>query len=191
MFEAAPPIAPPKKVALIHYWLVGMRGGERVLEEMLRLYPQADVYTHVVDRAAISPLLAQAHITETSIGRLPFAKSQYQKYLGQMPRALEELDLSAYDLVVSSESGPAKGVIARPDATHLCYCHSPMRYIWDHYTAYSGTLSGLKRRYFSHLAHQLRMWDVTSAARVDAFVANSRFIAARINRFCVVFLQAF
>ena len=175
-------LEPPKRVALIHYWLVGMRGGERVLEDMLRLYPQADIYTHVVDCDAISPLLASANITQTSVGRLPFARRQYQKYLGFMPRALEELDLSEYDLVLSSESGPAKGVIARPDATHLCYCHSPMRYIWDHYPTYRATLGSLQRRYFSRLAHKMRIWDVTSAARVDAFVANSRFIASRIHR---------
>jgi glycosyltransferase involved in cell wall biosynthesis len=182
MPKTEPAFGRPDKVAIIHYWLVGMRGGERVLEELLRLYPNADIYTHVVDRSAISPLLAKANIIETSISRLPFARKHYQKYLGGMPRALEELDLSAYDLVLSSESGPAKGVIARPDATHLCYCHSPMRYIWDHYPAYRSSIGGLQRRYFSHLAHKLRIWDVTSASRVDAFVANSRFIAARINR---------
>lgn len=173
---------PPKRVALIHYWLIGMRGGERVLEEMLRLYPHADIFTHVVDPDALSPLLAGANIIETSIARLPFARRHYQKYLALMPRALEELDLSDYDLVLSSESGPAKGVIARPDATHLCYCHSPMRYIWDHYPAYRATLNPVTRVYFSHLAHRLRTWDVTSAARVDHFVANSRFIASRIKR---------
>lgn len=176
----------PARVALIHYWLVGMRGGERVLEEMVKLYPDADIFTHVVDLDAISPALAARTITQTRIGTLPGARRHYQKYLGLMPRALEELDLSAYDLVLSSESGPAKGVIARPDATHLCYCHSPMRYIWDHYPAYhaglAGPLGGLKRHYFSHLAHRLRQWDVSSASRVDQFVANSRFVAARVHR---------
>ena len=175
-------LPPPKRVAIIHYWLVGMRGGERVLEDMLRMYPNADVFTHVVDRSSLSPLLLRANIIETSVARLPLARRHYQKYLGFMPKALEELDLSEYDLVLSSESGPAKGVIARPDATHVCYCHSPMRYIWDHYHTYSETLGWLKRQYFSRLAHKLRVWDVTSAARVDAFVANSRFIAARIER---------
>ncbi|WP_341367380.1 glycosyltransferase [Yoonia sp. BS5-3] len=175
-------LPPPKRVALVHYWLVGMRGGERVLEEMLRLYPDADIFTHVVDPDQISPLLASRPITQTSIAKLPGAKRHYQKYLSLMPRALEELDLSAYDLVLSSESGPAKGVVASPDATHLCYCHSPMRYIWDHYPAYRAGLGPLKRYYFSRLAHRLRTWDVTSAARVDHFVANSRFIAGRIHR---------
>jgi len=175
-------LPPPRRVAIIHYWLVGMRGGERVLEDMLRMYPSADVFTHVCDLSSLSPLLAKANIIETSISRLPFARRHYQKYLGFMPRALEELDLSDYDLVLSSESGPAKGVIVRPDATHVCYCHSPMRYIWDHYSTYRDTLGRLGRLYFSHLAHKLRVWDVTTALRVDAFVANSRFIATRINR---------
>ncbi|MFQ3253096.1 MAG: glycosyltransferase involved in cell wall biosynthesis [Loktanella salsilacus] len=174
-------LAPPARVALIHYWLVGMRGGERVLEEMLKLYPDADIFTHVVDRDKISPALAARPITQTFVGRLPGARKHYQKYLGLMPRALEELDLSAYDLVLSSESGPAKGVITRPDATHICYCHSPMRYIWDHYAATSAQLGWLQRKYFSQLAHRLRQWDTSTAARVDHFIANSRFVAARID----------
>ena len=169
-------------MALVHYWLTGMRGGERVLEEMLRLYPEADIFTHVVDRDRISPLIAQRPIVQTAVASMPFARRHYRAYLGQMPRALEELDLSAYDLVLSSEAGPAKGVIARPDATHLCYCHSPMRYIWDHYPAYRRTLGPVQRMYFSRLAHRLRQWDVTSAARVDRIVANSRFVAARVAR---------
>ena len=104
-------LPPSKRVAIIHYWLVGMRGGERVLEDMLRMYPNADVSTHVVDRSSLSPLLLRANIIETSVSRLPLARRHYQKYLGFMPKALEELDLSEYDLVLSSESGPAKGVI--------------------------------------------------------------------------------
>lgn len=163
-----------------------MRGGERVLEEMVRLYPEADIFTHVLDREAMSPLLASCNITETFIGRLPGAKKHYQKYIGLMPRALEELDLRGYDLIISTESGPAKGVIAHPDATHVCYVNSPMRYIWDSYHEYrdglGGPLGWLKRWYFTRLAYRLRQWDVTSAARVDHMVANSRFIASRINR---------
>ncbi|MEY8120855.1 glycosyltransferase [Falsihalocynthiibacter sp. BN13B15] len=179
------------KVAIIHYWLVGMRGGERVLEEFIRLYPDADIFTHVADVEALSPLLAGQRIFQTSVSRLPGARKHYQKYLGFMPRALEELDLSAYDLVISSESGPAKGVIAPPHAPHICYVHSPMRYIWDHYPSYSSRLGRLSLAYFSRLAHRLRIWDVTTAARVDCFVANSNFVARRIRAYynrdaCVV-----
>ncbi|MFN4098266.1 MAG: glycosyltransferase [Pararhodobacter sp.] len=176
-------IAPPKRVAIVHYWLTGMRGGENVLEEIVRLYPQADIFTHVLERDKISALLLSRPITETFVGRLPWAPRLYPKYLSFMPRALEELDLSAYDLVISSESGPAKGVIVRPDAAHVCYCHSPMRYIWDHYSEYSSNLGWLQRAYFGRVAHSLRQWDVSTAARVDCFVANSRFVAERIRRF--------
>ncbi|WP_353476546.1 glycosyltransferase (plasmid) [Salipiger sp. H15] len=180
-------LQPPRRVAIVHYWLIGMRGGERVVEELLKLYPDADLFTHVLDRAKLSPELAARTVTETFVGRLPGARKHYPKYLSLMPRALEELDLSDYDLVLSSESGPSKGVLPRPDATHLCYCNSPMRYIWDHYYGYRDSLSGpmgwAKKRYFSQLAHRLRQWDVSSAARVDRFVANSRFVAGRIARF--------
>ncbi|KEJ95567.1 Glycosyltransferase involved in cell wall bisynthesis [Pseudosulfitobacter pseudonitzschiae] len=171
------------KVAIIHHWLVGMRGGERVVEEFVRLYPDADIFTHVADRSTLSPLLAGQRIFETSVARLPGARKHYQKYLAFMPRALEELDLSAYDLVISSESGPSKGVIVPPHARHICYINSPMRYIWDHYPSYTSKLNWLERAYFSRLAHRMRIWDVTSAARVDQFVANSNFIARRVDAY--------
>ena len=120
-----------RRVALIHYWLVGMRGGEKVLEALCRMFPDADIYTHVHVPGRVSATINAHRIRTTRVGRLPFASRFYQKYLPLMPRALEELDLTGYDLVISSESGPAKGVIPPPDAPHLCYCHSPMRYLWD------------------------------------------------------------
>lgn len=171
------------RVAIIHYWLVGMRGGERVIEQLCQLYPQADIYTHVVNPDALSDVLRAHRIETTWISKLPFAERLYQAYLPFMPRALEELDLTSYDLVISSESGPAKGVIVHPDARHVCYCHSPMRYIWDQYGFYTKDLNPIKRAVFARVAHKLRMWDVTSAARVDRFVANSSFIAERIQRY--------
>ncbi|NEX45849.1 glycosyltransferase [Pseudotabrizicola algicola] len=168
------------KVAIVHYWLVGMRGGERVLEELCTLYPQAVIITHVVDRAAISDRLRRHEIRETAIARMPGARKHYQKYLPFMPRALEMVDMSEFDLVISSESGPAKGIICRPDAVHVCYCHSPMRYIWDHFHIYRAGAGRLTRAAMPLIAHKLRIWDVTTAMRVDHFVANSRFIAQRI-----------
>lgn len=171
------------KVAIVHYWLVGMRGGERVLEELIRLYPQADLFTHVADPDKLSDIIRNRPITESFVGRMPGAKRHYKKYLAFMPRALEELDLSGYDLVISSESGPAKGVIVPPGTPHICYTHTPMRYIWDHYGSYRAQLGPVGRWYFSHLAHRLRVWDVTTAARVDRFVANSRFVASRIRHY--------
>lgn len=171
------------KVAIVHYWLVAMRGGEAVLEELLHLFPDADIFTHVADRTRLEGRLANRAIHETRIARLPGARKHYQKYLGFMPRALEDLDMSAYDLVISSESGPAKGVIVPPNARHVCYVHSPMRYIWDHYHPYANQLGPIGRAYFSRLAHQMRIWDVTTAARVDRFVANSSFVAERVQRY--------
>ena len=172
-----------QRVAIIHYWLVSMRGGERVLEELLRLFPQAEIFTHVADRSKLSPIILDRPLHETFIARLPFARTHYQKYLALMPRALEEIDLSQFDLVISCESGPAKGVIVPPHVPHICYVHTPMRYLWDQYPVYRSQLSGLKRAYFSMLAHRLRMWDVTSASRVDRFIANSQFVADRVQRY--------
>lgn len=172
-----------RRVAIIHYWLVGMRGGEKVIEALCRMFPQADIFTHVVDPASLSSVLTKHRIVETRIGRLPMAKKLYQKYLPFMPRALEELDLSGYDLVISSESGPAKGVIAPPDAPHLCYCHSPMRYLWDQYHVYREGAGFMTRMLMPHMAHRLREWDVSSAARVDGFAANSNFVANRIRKY--------
>ena len=174
---------PAPRVAIIHYWLVGMRGGEKVLEALLRMFPQADIFTHAYDPASVSPLIRSKRVTTTSVGKLPFATKLYQKYLPLMPRALEELDLSGYDLVLSSESGPAKGVIAPPGTPHICYCHSPMRYLWDQYHVYRDSAGLLSRALLPRLAHRLRGWDVTSAARVDSFVANSTHVAARIEKY--------
>lgn len=170
------------KVALVHYWLVGMRGGEKVLEALCELYPEADIYTHVLDRNSISERLAQHAIYTTFINKLPRAKTWYQKYLPLMPIALEQLDLRGYDLVISSESGPAKGVITDPTATHICYCHSPMRYAWDMYQDYLEETGFLTRLLMRPLMHYLRIWDFVAAARVDHFVSNSRYVAARIEK---------
>lgn len=178
-----PTLQTAPRVALIHYWLVGMRGGEKVLEALCRMYPEADIYTHVYSPEHISETINRHRVFETSVGRLPFAKKMYQSYLPFMPRALEEIDLTGYDLVISSEAGPAKGVIVPPDAFHLCYCHSPMRYLWDQYHIYRNSAGFLQRVMMPFLAHRLRSWDVTSAARVDQFVANSNHVAARIKKY--------
>jgi glycosyltransferase involved in cell wall biosynthesis len=171
------------RVALIHYWLVGMRGGEKVLEALCRMYPLADIFTHVHDPAAMSDTIRAHRVRETFVGRLPFAKLMYQSYLPLMPGALEALDLTGYDLVISSEAGPAKGVIVPPDAFHLCYVHSPMRYLWDQYNVYRDGAGLLTRAAMPLLAPRLRMWDVTSAARVDHFLANSTHVANRVNKY--------
>lgn len=170
------------RVAIVHYWLVGMRGGERVVERLLRLFPGADIFTHVYDPASVSKFIRSHRVRTTFIQKLPGATRHYQKYLPLMALALEELDLRGYDLVISSESGPAKGVLAPPDAFHLCYCHSPMRYLWDHYHPYREMSGRLTRLTMPYLFHRLRQWDAISAQRPDRIVANSTFIARRIRK---------
>jgi glycosyltransferase involved in cell wall biosynthesis len=171
------------RIALVHYWLVGMRGGERVLEALCELYPQADVFTHVYEPSAISEKIRSHRVRTTFIQKLPFATKLYKQYLPLMPCALEQLDLHDYDLVISSESGPAKGIIVRPDAAHICYCHSPMRYIWDMYSGYLGGKGLVTKAAMRAAFHYMRIWDVTSATRVDRFIANSSYTAARIRKY--------
>lgn len=171
------------KVAIVHYWLVSMRGGEKVVEELCRMFPDADIFTLVCDPSSLSPTLRRHKITTSFIQRLPGGVKRYKQFLPLMPFALESFDLSAYDLVISSESGPAKGVIPRPDALHLCYCHTPMRYLWDHYHAYRAEAGPIGRMVMPLVGPFLRQWDVTTAARVDAFVANSAHVGRRIQRF--------
>lgn len=170
------------RVAITHYWLVRRRGGERVLEEIVSLFPEADIFTHVCDPASLGPALQGRRISETSIARLPFARRAYRHYLGFMPRALERIDLTPYELVISSESGPAQGVIAPPGARHLTYCHTPMRYLWDQYPAYRATMSWPARLVFDRVAHNVRLWDHAAAQRPDRIFANSAFVASRVRR---------
>ncbi|MCR9125577.1 MAG: glycosyltransferase [Rhodobacteraceae bacterium] len=186
VFRKATPVTTRKKpprVAIIHYWLVGMRGGEKVIEALCRMFPQAEIFTHVYLPDKVSPLIRSHKVHTTSIARLPLAGRLYPKYLPFMPRALEEIDLTGFDLVISSESGPAKGVIAPPDALHLCYCHSPMRYLWDQYHVYRKDAGFVTRQVMPGLASKLRVWDTVSAARVDGFVANSRHVEQRIHSY--------
>jgi glycosyltransferase involved in cell wall biosynthesis len=171
------------KVAIIHYWLVGMRGGEKVIEALCEMYPQADIFTHVYVPEMVSDRIRQHRIIPTFINALPRAARMYKTYLPLMPLALEQLDLRGYDLIISSESGPAKGVIAPPHAVHVCYCHTPMRYIWNMYHDYRASAGRLTRLMMPPLVHYLRMWDVVSANRVDSFVANSATVARRIRRY--------
>jgi glycosyltransferase involved in cell wall biosynthesis len=170
------------KVAIVHYWLVGMRGGEKVVEEICKIFPQADIYTHVAIPEKLSPILKSHHINETFIARLPGARRHYQKYLPFMPYALEALDLSGYDIIITSESGPAKGIIADPDTLHICYCHSPMRYIWDQYEVYRKQAGRMVRWIMPLIAHRLRIWDAASSSRPDYIIANSNFVRRRISK---------
>ncbi len=168
-----------KRCAIVHYWLLGMRGGEKVVEALCRLFPQADIFTLFYEPERVSALIRCHRVTASFLN--PFRR-YHRSLLGLMPVALEHFDLRGYDLVISSESGPAKGVITSSNARHICYCHSPMRYLWDLYPAYlhEWTPSRLKRSLIAPLASYLRVWDYASSARVDEFIANSGNVQRRI-----------
>ncbi len=169
--------------ALIHDWLTGMRGGEMVLEAIAGLVPEAPIYTLLHVPGSVSPAL-EAHPIRTSfVQHAPGVKKHYPRYLPLFPSAIEDFDLAGFDTVVSSSHCVAKGVIPAPGAFHLCYCHSPMRYAWDQEHAYFPRRRGLVARLRGLALTRLRAWDVASAARVDRFLANSRFVAERIRSY--------
>jgi glycosyltransferase involved in cell wall biosynthesis len=169
------------RVAVVHYWLLGMRGGEKVVEELCRLLPKPDIFTLFYDPDRVSPFLRSHKVTSSFLN--PFRR-HYRSCLPLTPIALEHFDLRGYDLVISSESGPAKGVLTSSHTRHVCYCHTPMRYLWDLYPAYlhEWTRSSLKRALMAPLANYLRLWDAASATRVDQFIANSGNVQNRIWR---------
>jgi glycosyltransferase involved in cell wall biosynthesis len=171
------------RLAIVHYWFIGYAGGERVVSALLDMFPRADIFVLVAD-ARISARFAPHRVTTSFLQHVPGSRRFHRHLLPLAPLALEQFDLRGYDLVISSESGPAKGVLTAPDTCHICYCHSPMRYIWDLYPEYvhGKDMKGLSRTIFMATAHYLRLWDLASASRVDAFVANSRHTAARIRK---------
>jgi glycosyltransferase involved in cell wall biosynthesis len=173
------------RVAVVHEWLVDYSGSERVLEQILALFPSADLFA-VVDFVPPGEraFLGGRPVRTTFVQRLPFAQRAYRGYLPLMPLAVEQLDLGGYDLVLSSSHAVAKGVLTGPDTLHVCYCHSPLRYAWDlqhEYLRESGLGRGLRGLAARWLLHRLRQWDVRAAAGVDHFVANSAFVARRIR----------
>ncbi len=170
------------KVAIVHYWLVNMRGGEKVVEALGELYPDADIFTLVVDPEGMSEGILRHRIVPSFVQKIPGAVKHYQSLLPLFPTALEQFDLSGYDLVISSESGPAKGVLTRPETCHICYCHTPMRYLWDMYHEYKNASGPVKKLLMPLLTHYLRQWDQLSANRVDYFIANSSHVARRIAK---------
>jgi len=169
------------RVAIVHYWLLNRRGGEAVLEALCRLLPDADLFTLFYDPQSVSPAIRDRRVTASFLNPL---RKHYRSLLPLMPMALESFDLRGYDLVISSESGPAKGVLVPSGARHICDCHRPMRYLWDLYPAYlhEWTQSRWKRAAMAPLANYLRLWDYASAARVDEFIANSQNVSRRIWR---------
>ncbi len=174
------------RVAVVHDWLVTYAGSERVLEQILLLLPHADLFAvcdflPAEERAFLGGRTART----TFVQRLPFARTRYRGYLPLMPLAIEQLDLSGYDLVVSSSHAVAKGVITGPDTLHVCYCHSPLRYAWDlqhEYLREAGIGWGPRGFVARWALHRLRAWDARSADGVDQFVANSAFVARRVRK---------
>ncbi|OUY97464.1 hypothetical protein AZZ89_004279 [Enterobacter hormaechei] len=174
------------KVAIVHEWFSSYAGSEKVVEQILRCYPDADVFA-VCDflKPKDKHFLNNKKVTTTFIQRLPFAAKKFQSYLPLMPLAIEQLDMSAYDVVISSSHAVSKGVITGPDQIHVSYVHSPIRYAWDfqhQYLRESGLNKGLKGWLAKYLLHKIRIWDYRTAAGVNHFIGNSRFIARRINK---------
>jgi glycosyltransferase involved in cell wall biosynthesis len=170
-------------VALVHDWLTGMRGGEKCLEVFCELFPTADLFTLVHVPGSVSATIERHRIRTSLLQRLPGSARRYRWYLPLMPTAIEAFDLSAYDLIVSSSHCVAKGVIPRPDALHVAYMHTPMRYAWDLWPQYFPPTGPWSRYVMPLLLNYLRTWDTTSAQRVDRFLANSQFVAQRIAKY--------
>jgi glycosyltransferase involved in cell wall biosynthesis len=172
------------RVALVHDWLTGMRGGEKVLEVLCELFPDAHLFTLLHNKGSCSPIIEGMRIRTSFLQRMPGVASGYRRYLPLFPHAVESLDLRGFDLVISSSHCVAKGVIPAPGALHISYVHTPMRYVWDQFPDYFGPgRAGLPTRIAANVvAPFLRTWDETSAARVDVFAANSLHVAERIRR---------
>lgn len=172
------------KVAIVHDWLVVYAGAEKVLEQLILLYPEADLFSVVDFLPEPQRRFLQGKPVRTSfIQKLPFARTKYRHYLGLMPLAVEQFDLSGYDLVISSSHAVAKGVITGPDQLHISYVHTPIRYAWDMQHLYlrgNGLHRGLMGAAARWMLHRMRLWDARTASGIDDIVANSRYIAKRI-----------
>ena len=173
------------KVALIHDWLTGMRGGEKCLEAFCEIFPDATIFTLVHIKGSVSSTIENMNIKTSFVQKLPFVKKKYRSYLPLFPTAIEQFDVRDFDLILSSSHCVAKGVIPHAEAFHVSYCHTPMRYVWAMYQEYFGKdrLKGISKWIVPSFAHYLRMWDITSNSRVDEFIANSENVKKRIWRY--------
>jgi glycosyltransferase involved in cell wall biosynthesis len=170
------------RVAVVHHWFVTRGGGERVAECIAALFPAAEIFTLVASPAGLPESFAQRTVHTSFLQRLPLGRSHHRHFLPLYPAATEWMDLRGFDLVLSSDSGPVKGVRLSPGAVHICYCHSPMRYLWDGYEAYRAGMHGLTRAAFRATAGRVRRWDAAAAQNVSCFLANSHYVADRIRR---------
>jgi glycosyltransferase involved in cell wall biosynthesis len=171
------------KIAIVHDWLTGMRGGEVVLNSLLKAYPMADLFTLFYNKGKLNARIEDRKIITAFTDRLPFKEKLYRYYLPLFPTAIESLDLKGYDVILSSSHCVAKGVIPHPNTFHLSYVHSPMRYVWDMYYDYFPKRTGLKFFTFQLISNYLRTWDSASANRVDHFTCNSDFVGKRIQKY--------
>ena len=171
------------KVALVHDWLVGQGGGERVLYDFHQMFPNAPIYTLVYDEEKAPKWCRECNILTTYLQRIPGAKSHHKLLLSFMPKAWEAFDLTEFDLVISSCMSCCKGVLTRPDAVHICYCHSPIRYVWDLYYEYLKGAGPIKRFAMKRIIPKVRQWDYLAAQRVDYYIANSDYVGKRIKKF--------
>lgn len=175
------------RVALVQDWLTEIGGAEKVFAAFGEIYSDADIYTLTSHDRVINDLnIDKAKLKESFIAKLPFGRSKYRYYLPLFPKAIESFDFSSYDLIISSSSSVAKGIITNSRQLHICYCHSPVRYAWDLYHQYINEAGlngfGMKQWYVRHVLHKLRIWDVICANRVDFFIANSNYIKSRIQK---------
>jgi glycosyltransferase involved in cell wall biosynthesis len=174
------------RVALAHDWLTGMRGGEKVLEALCEIYPDADIFTLLHVPGSVGPSIERHRIRTSFVQRLPASATKYRWYLPLFPAAVEQFDLDGYDLVISSSHCAVKAVVARGTARHISYSHSPMRYAWDQFDAYFGPArvgSAASRWIYRPLLARLARWDAATAHRVHRFVSNSNHVAGRIRRY--------
>ncbi|OWK27111.1 MAG: hypothetical protein US76_00610 [Parcubacteria group bacterium GW2011_GWA2_38_13b] len=175
-----------KKVALIHDYLLCFGGAERVLKSFHEMFPEAPIYVICYDKKITDKFFPNVKIISSFAQKIPYFWKKPKYLLPFLPLAVESFDLSAYDLVISSSSAFAKGIITKPKTTHICYCHAPMRFAWDYYYEYGKSRSsfrGLKGIFTKIILHYMRIWDRHCEARVDHFIANSNFTKERIKKF--------
>ena len=168
------------RLAIVHDWLTDMGGAERLVINFKELYPEAPIYTTIYNPEKLDKELKNIDVRTSFLQNKKKATTNHQKYFPLMPMAFESFDLNEYDIVLSSSTSCAKGVITNPDTMHICYCNSPMRYGWEFYYEYTKNMGKLKKTLVKYLMNYMKIWDVTSANRVDYFIANSENVAKRI-----------
>lgn len=173
------------RVALIHDYLNQYGGAERVLEAFCQIFPEAPIYTLFYDKRKTGLVFDAKKIRTSFLQKIPFLKNHHRSFLMLMPFAIEQFDLSSYDLILSDSASYAKGILTSPNARHICYCHTPIRYAWDDAQKYIDEFGypSLVKRFIPFFMNYIRLWDEQAASRVDKFIANSDFVAGRIKKY--------